>query len=34
VELEVAMPQNWTEPARLIVERLMLDAGAYELAGL
>jgi hypothetical protein len=28
------MPQNWTWSARLMVERLLLDAGAYELSGL
>lgn len=34
-ELEVmVMPQNWAEPARLMVERLLLDAGAHQLSGL
>ena len=28
------MPQNWTEPARLMIERLVVDAGAHELSGL
>jgi hypothetical protein len=28
------MPQNWAEPARLMVERLLLDVGASQLSGL
>jgi hypothetical protein len=28
------MTQNWAEPARLMVERLLLDGGAYGLSGL